>query len=370
VFKPDGLRLDTRVVKRVRTGVGRGGAVPPRSPMMALTVGGYVLGGMAAFAARSLYRPEGRPWVALLGVALLIFGVSLGLWGRRGFGVVVLQALLGLAAVGVCGFYASEGRITLAVAAVLGAALVDPAMHLSRRVVLALTIAAVFEDLALITRSGVTGPALMLITLLMTIACLAPTVIVLIYRRQLDGMVAQLRDAATTDTLTALASRRGLADRSPMLFSEAERSGGSVAVLLADIDHFKLYNDTHGHLRGDDVLRTVARLLRQSVRPADVVARLGGEELCIVTVLSDPADAPGLAERVRATVEQGSGAVTVSLGVVTGLPQGGLRVDDQLWGMIDAADALMYEAKQAGRNTARIQIRPTNESLLGPPATV
>jgi diguanylate cyclase (GGDEF)-like protein len=167
-----------------------------------------------------------------------------------------------------------------------------------------------------------------------------------------------------------LANRRGLAERSPMLFSEAERSGGSVTVLLADIDHFKLYNDTHGHLRGDDVLRTVARLLRHSVRPADVVARLGGEELCIVTVLSDPADAPGLAERVRATVEQGSGAVTVSLGVVTGLPQGGLRVDDQLWGMIDAADALMYEATQAGRNTARIQIRPTNESLLGPPATV
>ncbi|HEX2805314.1 MAG TPA: GGDEF domain-containing protein [Kineosporiaceae bacterium] len=235
---------------------------------------------------------------------------------------------------------------------------------------MALTIAAVLEDLALITRSGVTGSALMLITLLMTIACLAPTVIVLIYRRQLDGMVARLREAATTDTLTALANRRGLAERSPMLFSEAERSGGSVAVLLADIDHFKLYNDTHGHLRGDDVLRTVARLLRHSVRPADVVARLGGEELCIVTVLSDPADAAALAERVRKTIEQDSGAVTVSLGVVTGLPQGGLRVDDQLWGMIDAADALMYEAKQAGRNTARLQTRPTNESLLAPPATV
>jgi diguanylate cyclase (GGDEF)-like protein len=113
----------------------------------------------------------------------------------------------------------------------------------------------------------------------------------------------------------------------------------------------------------------MAPLLRNTVRPADVVARLGGEELCIITVLSDPADAAALAERVRATVEQGSD-VTISLGVVTGLPQRGLSVDDQLWEMIDAADALMYEAKQAGRNTARIQTRPTNESLLGPPATV
>ena len=154
-----------------------------------------------------------------------------------------------------------------------------------------------------------------------------------------------------------------------MLFSEAEGSAGSIAVLLADIDHFKQYNDTHGHLRGDDVLRTMAPLLRNTVRPADVVARLGGEELCIITVLSDPADVAVLAERVRKTVEQGSD-VTISLGVVTGLPQRGVSVDDQLWGMIDAADALMYEAKQAGRNTARIQTRPTNESLLGPPATV
>jgi hypothetical protein len=203
VFKPDGVRLDTRSVKGVRTGLARGAAVPGPS-MLALTVGGDVLGGMAAFAARSLYRPEGRPWVALLGAALLIFGGSLGLRGRRGCGAVALQALLGLAAVGVCGFYAPEGRITLALDAVLGAALVDPAMHLPPRVVLALTIAAVLEGLALITRSGVTGPALMLVTLLMTIACLAPTVIVLIYRRQLDGMVAQLREAATTDTLTTL----------------------------------------------------------------------------------------------------------------------------------------------------------------------
>jgi diguanylate cyclase (GGDEF)-like protein len=151
-----------------------------------------------------------------------------------------------------------------------------------------------------------------------------------------------------------------------MLFSEAERSGGRIAVLLADIDHFKRYNDTHGHLRGDDVLRTVAPLLRDTVRPTDVVARLGGEELCIITVLSDPADVAVLAERVRATIERGSD-VTISLGVVTGLPQRGVSVDDQLWGMIDAADALMYEAKQAGRNTVRIMRRPTNESLLLPP---
>jgi diguanylate cyclase (GGDEF)-like protein len=72
----------------------------------------------------------------------------------------------------------------------------------------------------------------------------------------MDGLLAQLQEAATTDTLTTLVNRRGLKERAPMLFSEAERSRGSIAVLLADIDHFKQYNDTHGHLRGDDVLRT------------------------------------------------------------------------------------------------------------------
>jgi diguanylate cyclase (GGDEF)-like protein len=108
--------------------------------------------------------------------------------------------------------------------------------------------------------------------------------------------------------------------------------------------------------------------MQQNVRPADVVARFGGEELCIVTVLSDPADAALLSESVRNAIEHDGGAVTISLGVATTLPRRGWSVHDQLWGMIDAADALLYEAKQAGRNTVRVQGRPTNESMVVPPA--
>jgi diguanylate cyclase (GGDEF)-like protein len=203
-------------------------------------------------------------------------------------------------------------------------------MHLRRRVVLFLSILTTVEAWILLAGSGVARSALMLLTLPIAIASLAPMLIALTYRQQLDGLLAQLQEAATTDPLTALVNRRGLAEWAPMLFSEAERSGGSLAVLLADIDHFKRYNDTHGHQRGDDVLRTVAHLMRHSVRPTDLVARLGGEELCIITVLSDSADVAALAERVRKNVEQGSDAVTVSLGAVAGQPQDGMCVENQL----------------------------------------
>lgn len=324
---------------------------------MKVTVGGYVLGGMAAAASRSMYRPEDQVWIVLMGATLVLFGLVMAAINRKTQSLVMIQALIGLAAIGVSGLFAHDQVARIGFAAILGAALADPAMHFRRRVVFCLSILTLVEGWVLVAGSGVTSSAQRLVALPIAIACLAPMMIALAYRRQLDELVAQLQEAATTDPLTALVNRRGLAQWAPMLFSEAARSGRSLAVLVADIDHFKRYNDTHGHQRGDEVLRTVAHLMRSSVRPTDLVARLGGEELCIVTVLSDSMDVAALAERVRKNVEHGSDSVTVSLGAVAGTPQDGTSVEDQLWELIEAADVLMYEAKAAGRNTVRTLTR-------------
>jgi len=167
-----------------------------------------------------------------------------------------------------------------------------------------------------------------------------------------------LRAIAWTDALTGVANRRFF-DRA--MATAARRSLGasqSLAVLMIDIDHFKLLNDRYGHPAGDACLREVARALREAlVRPGDVLARYGGEEFIALLHDADAGGAAVVAERLRAAVQAlalenaGSplGVVSVSIGTASGVLLG----DAAATRLVDAADKALYEAKCGGRNQVR-----------------
>ena len=200
--------------------------------------------------------------------------------------------------------------------------------------------------------------------ILVSVTC--PAVFVLILRSQLDRAAHQALELATTDPLTGLVNRRGLEDRTPALLARASRCGTPVGVLVADVDHFKGINDTYGHAAGDEVLTLLAGILRDHVGRDDVITRLGGEEIAVVTI-ADMEEVVALAERLRAAVEDGARAwgVTVSIGVTCGATR---TADDPelLWSLLDRADELMYDAKRAGRNQVKVGCgmpAPTPQSI-------
>jgi diguanylate cyclase (GGDEF)-like protein len=123
---------------------------------------------------------------------------------------------------------------------------------------------------------------------------------------------------------------------------------------VLDLDHFKRLNDAHGHAAGDAVLRAVAISLAATVRPTDVLARTGGEELVVLGLVGDPDEAARLAERLRTAVANtrtaDGHAVTASIGIALTRPVDDDDPTDGLWRLIDRADAAMYEAKQQGRD--------------------
>ena len=162
---------------------------------------------------------------------------------------------------------------------------------------------------------------------------------------------AALARAANGDALTGLANRQGLALLEPELRRLTPRDP-PCAVLVADIDHFKRINDSHGHAAGDQVLRAVATVLRETVRTGDPVARWGGEEFVICLRHVPAATALALADKLRqrladTPVAAGSGRllqVTISVGLTE------LQPGEALAQAIDRADAALYAAKRAGRN--------------------
>lgn len=184
------------------------------------------------------------------------------------------------------------------------------------------------------------------------------------YALKLGETLEALRQLATHDPLTGLLNRREF-DR--ILTEESERAarfGGSLGLVVLDLDHFKLINDRHGHPAGDAVLREVARRLAAQVRSVDRVMRLGGEEFGLVLVQTDRADARRVAERaweaIRAEpVAAGEApvlAVTASAGVA--LLPGDAATPAAL---VTAADQALYAAKSAGRDRvvmASADLRP------------
>lgn len=164
----------------------------------------------------------------------------------------------------------------------------------------------------------------------------------------------RLEKLALTDPLTGLFNRRYLDQTLALEITRQRRSGRPFSVLMLDLDHFKHYNDTHGHPRGDELLRRLARILTEHLRGSDVVARVGGEEFLVLLFDTDLDAAVTAGEKLRAAVadhpfafgdEQPLGRVTVSVGAA-GWPTHGDDVDR----VLDAADQALYASKAAGRN--------------------
>jgi diguanylate cyclase (GGDEF)-like protein len=168
---------------------------------------------------------------------------------------------------------------------------------------------------------------------------------------------ASLQNLADTDGLTGLANRRLFEERLVREYERARRSGAPFALVMADIDHFKGYNDSFGHLAGDECLRKVAGAIADGTRrPADLAARYGGEEFAVILADTDLIGANAVADGIRAAVahldlphpDNPGGRVTLSMGVYVGHPALAERDDPLAW--VDVADRLLYEAKHAGRN--------------------
>jgi diguanylate cyclase (GGDEF)-like protein len=163
----------------------------------------------------------------------------------------------------------------------------------------------------------------------------------------------ELAQLASVDSLTGLANRRTLDETLQQEWLRAQRSGQPLSVMMIDADHFKAFNDRHGHQGGDEALRTLARLISRHVRrPADLAARYGGEEFSVVLPETTTAGAFTMAQSIREAVEQlppaldGDDPMTVSIGIAT-WAQGPYGELEQL---MFAADKALYQAKASGRN--------------------
>lgn len=169
----------------------------------------------------------------------------------------------------------------------------------------------------------------------------------------------ELERLSVTDGLTGLANHRHLIQRLIQEGMRADATGGEFAVLMADVDHFKQYNDEFGHPAGDEVLKRVADLLRESVRDIDCAARYGGEEFAIVMPEMSADKASEIAQQIgkRVAAQSFPGrAVTLSIGVA-GFPQDA----DLPHAVIAAADRALYQAKREGRNRT-VQANPKRKT--------
>ena len=171
------------------------------------------------------------------------------------------------------------------------------------------------------------------------------------------SLQTRIRDAeakALTDVLTAIWNRRFFEDRYPIELQRAHRYHRSLAVLMIDIDSFKSYNDTYGHLAGDQALQIVAQLLKSNLRTSDILCRYGGDEFVVLLPESDLEHALLAAEKLRRAVAAealpdrhgiASGHINISIGVAA-CPENGISEADLLY----QADRALYGAKETGRD--------------------
>jgi diguanylate cyclase (GGDEF)-like protein len=167
-----------------------------------------------------------------------------------------------------------------------------------------------------------------------------------------------LRKISVTDSLTDLFNRRFFQDRLTEEIERAKRHTQSLSVIMLDIDSFKNYNDTYGHQAGDEALRMIAGIIRNSVRNIDVVARYGGEEFAVILPMTEANAAREIAERIRSGVasryypdESHRSAVklTTCLGISC-FPQDA----DSLFDLVGNADKALYLAKVSGKNRVSV----------------
>jgi len=182
-------------------------------------------------------------------------------------------------------------------------------------------------------------------------------------KEQLEVHNASLREESSHDALTGIPNRRAFDAAFDQEWNHGTRSGKPLALLLADVDYFKRYNDTYGHQRGDECLRAVANAMREAARrKVDVVARYGGEEFALLLPDTPPVSALLVAGRVLEGLRElrlpheasASGHVTMSIGVCATVPQ----ADIAAAALVKTADRALYDAKSKGRNQAVLLAMP------------
>lgn len=172
----------------------------------------------------------------------------------------------------------------------------------------------------------------------------------------------EIQRLAITDTLTGLYNRRYFFERACQEFTRSWRYHHPLTLVMLDLDHFKSVNDTYGHLAGDLVLQTISRLVLQTVRKIDLVARFGGEEIILLLPETAPQAGERLAERLRQKIaatrialNNYSISITASFGVCGGKPaNSNLEPQQEIERLIELADQALYQAKQGGRNQVRL----------------
>lgn len=184
-----------------------------------------------------------------------------------------------------------------------------------------------------------------------------------ISQRELVEANLKLQRLTNVDGLTGLSNRRYFNEYIEAEWKQAVRNHEPISLLMLDIDHFKQYNDSHGHLAGDEILRTVAQTVMESFsRPMDLAARFGGDEFGVILPHTAAGDLPMLGNKVVRAVEtlglpHVSSAVaekvTLSAGGATCTPCRG----DSFLSLIEAADKALYEAKRRGRNRVQTSVR-------------
>lgn len=173
--------------------------------------------------------------------------------------------------------------------------------------------------------------------------------------QELAKVNERLSELASTDSLTGLWNRRAFLDQLGIQMELAKRTGRPTSIMILDVDHFKPYNDEYGHLAGDEVLRSVSRILTEVARRSDFVARIGGEEFAFILPETDESGAEHLGERFRAAIANAEwslraitasiGATTVTLGRDNADPP-----DDWRSRLLNEADQALYHSKKRGRN--------------------
>jgi len=167
---------------------------------------------------------------------------------------------------------------------------------------------------------------------------------------------ALAEEHASKDELTNLYNRRAFFEQGKQLFKQARRYPQHISVMMIDIDHFKSINDNHGHTVGDNVLKAIGGLLQNTVREADILARIGGEEFAVILPQTGVEEASNLAERIRQRIEAVDIQhdtlqikITASFGIAACMAEG-----DDLDRMLTKADDALYIAKKKGRNQVKI----------------
>ncbi len=174
-----------------------------------------------------------------------------------------------------------------------------------------------------------------------------------------DHLVAA-RQQALTDGLTNIANRRCFDEELTRLTAEAASEETPLCLLIGDIDHFKAFNDTHGHRVGDKVLQQVARTMTQCIKGRDLAARYGGEEFAVILPMTDMAGAEKVAEQIRLSISKKKirlkssglelGSITMSIGATLYTP------GEKISALIERADRGLYQAKRNGRNQVVLQL--------------